>query len=311
MKTLQAIIIGDRAEFWEGASLTFEVTPQRHPLPQVTRPFRPPVQDSLPRQRKETNWKLAYPEIIDRSQELMAPKRPQSQVFENKSPIPEEKFPQSEDPPATVQPLEVFPASAQIPETKITLHSPIRTPSHNIDPALKAPEQARSRVSPQGKTARQNSATDATLTEVIQKALAGANISDPPTGRRNPESKRSSLPNEKISSRDAYAAVPNAAMSFRGAHGLNNSTDAPSVDASADLEAQKKAVEVLKIIRNLGFTVSKDPTQAPKVQNPGSAASNKSENQVTCQVCERFKGRPCELKYAISSYLTHVRWLMI
>jgi len=53
---------------------------------------------------------------------------------------------------------------------------------------------------------------------------------------------------------------------------------------------------VLKVLRDLGYIVQKDPSHSPKIQNPGSIASNKSENQVTCQTCKKFKGRPCELK---------------
>ncbi|KAL5322018.1 hypothetical protein ACEPPN_009986 [Leptodophora sp. 'Broadleaf-Isolate-01'] len=235
---------------------------------------------------------------MDRSQDFIPSSGPQSGSYGSKAPSPEEKSPQSEGSlPTTVQPVEVFRIPAQIPENRMMLGNLLST--NNVDPSLKKTEQAiphlSSRISPQGKAPRQTvSATDATLTEVIQKALAGANVSDASTERvRNQESKRSSLPNGKISS----TASPIAAMSNSRAHDPIKLADSPSKDVSKDLEAQKKAEEVLNIIRNLGYTVSKDPTHAsPKVQNLGSAASNKSEHQVTCGTCHKFRGRPCELK---------------
>ena len=180
--------------------------------------------------------------------------------------------------------------------------------STNIDPSLKKIEQAiphlSAKVSPQGKATRPNaSATDATLTEVIQKALAAANanVSDASTERiQNQESERTSLPTRKVNPKELYSTYPHAATSTSRTNDSAKLGDNPSDDTSNNFEAQKKAVEVLNIIRKLGFTVSptKD-TQAAKPLNPGSAASNKSENQITCSVCGHFRGRPCELKYAL------------
>lgn len=135
---------------------------------------------------------------------------------------------------------------------------------------------------------------------MIQKALAGANVSDAATERtRNQDPERSSLPNGRISSRDAWSANTLPATSNATGQHLTKDADIQSGDTSKDFDAKNKAVEVLNIIRKLGFTVSKDLTQAPKVQNPGSAASNKSENQVTCDICQKFRGRPCEMKYIL------------
>jgi hypothetical protein len=56
---------------------------------------------------------------------------------------------------------------------------------------------------------------------------------------------------------------------------------------------------VVRLLREHGFTIQKDPNHSPKIQNAGSVASNKSEHKVTCQTCKKFKGRPCELKYVL------------
>ncbi|KAK0108178.1 hypothetical protein ONS95_003001 [Cadophora gregata] len=281
-----------RAEFWERSGIISEpeVTNHQLPIPEESRPAHS-GHGGLPRQTGQ------YPDIMDRIQDYSPQHGPQSASFDSTASSPEEKSPQSEESlPTTVQPVEVFPPPAQIPERRMTLNDLLST---NLDPSLKASEQARSslsaKVSPQGKAARQTvPATDATLTKVIQKALAAVN--DAPTEPfRNQESERTSLPTQKVAPREYSSANPDAATLITKASPMKLA-DTPSEDTSKDDEAQKKASEVLKIIRKLGFTVSKDPTQAPKVQNPGSVASNKSEHQVTCPICQKFTGRPCELK---------------
>ena len=243
---------------------------------------------------------------MDRSQDFIPPHEPQSVSFESAAPSPEEKTPQPEESlPTTVQPVEVFPVPAQIPQSRMNMSNILST---HIDPSLEKTEQGiphlSAKVSPQGKATRANaSATDATLTEVIQKALAAANanVSDASTERiRNQESERTSLPTRKVTPAEFYLTQPNAARSTTRTKDTLNLADSPSEDTSNDLETQKKAAEVLNIIRQLGFTVSpsKDITPVSKPLNPGSAASNKSENQITCSVCAKFRGRPCELKYA-------------
>lgn len=289
------------AEFFESTGVTLDqeisLTPQR----QQTFESRPPslaVQESMPSKRVDQDWKLPYPEVVGRSEDSVSPKSYVSKVS-----IPEEHSPQFEEPqPATVQPLEVFPAPAEILNTRITLASLVLPPTHNIDPSLNDSEHTRPsrmlpRVSLQVKAPKPNpvSAADVTLTEVIQKALAGASISDL-SPEHSRDSERSSLPSSRITS-TAWPLNTTVATSNRAdPNDAANNPDAPSA------EHLKKAAEVLKIIRDLGFIVSKDPAHASKLQNPGSAASNKSENQVTCQQCKRFRGRPCELRYEPLSY---------
>ena len=77
--------------------------------------------------------------------------------------------------------------------------------------------------------------------------------------------------------------------------GLNDQSQPESGPRTKGDDDSQKALEVFKVIRELGYTVQKDSTHSGHA-NLGSAASNKNENQVTCQVCKKFKGRPCELK---------------
>jgi hypothetical protein len=66
-----------------------------------------------------------------------------------------------------------------------------------------------------------------------------------------------------------------------------------------DDDSEKKALEVLKVIRKLGYMVilQKDSSHSPHA-NLESATSNSTETAVTCQVCKKFTGRPSELKWA-------------
>lgn len=288
-----------RAEFWERSGIISEpeVNDQQLSPEEDTHPAHP-VYESPPRDRP-----AHYPDVMDRTQDFIPSLGPQTESFESAAPSPEEKSPQSEESlPTTVQPVEVLKFPTRIPESRISMNNLLST---NIDPSLKKIEQAiphlSAKVSPQGKATRPNaSATDATLTEVIQKALAAANanVSDASTERiQNQESERTSLPTRKVNPKELYSTYPHAATSTSRTNDSAKLGDNPSDDTSNNFEAQKKAVEVLNIIRKLGFTVSptKD-TQAAKPLNPGSAASNKSENQITCSVCGHFRGRPCELK---------------
>ncbi|CAL3967700.1 unnamed protein product [Diplocarpon coronariae] len=258
-----------RAEFRENSGILDQG--ESTPLPQMVWPQLPVVQDSLSRQRRDPEWKLLSPET-DRSRDLFSLLGPQPKVF---STLPENNFLQCEEQRyTTIQSLEVLSDPPHIHRNRMTLDSLILSPWSNIDPPLKKAEEVRPEVIPQGQAPRlAQPAADAALTEVIQEALTRANISDPSPARRKAESESSSLPPGRGAVREV-----------------------PSPHTAQDIECQKKAVEVLSIIRDLGFTVCQDPAQAPKTQNPGSAASNKSEHQVTCPQCGKFKGRPCELK---------------
>lgn len=299
-------LIVNSAVFWERSDLNLdqEVISVPFSFPGATRLPLPVRQESPFRHSRETEWRVPYPDIMDRSQDLIAPRGPQTAFFENSQAGPQEKYPRPEkSQPATFQPQEVFPVPAQMIEGSMTLNSLILK-SPNIGASLNTFPQTRAQVSPRGKSTRagQSSTTDATITDVIQRALAGANISDLLISNQGAD-ERSSLPDGKVFPRAAGSASPRT-MTFRAIPAVGNYTEVQA-DPPKDAVAQKKAVEVLRNIRDLGYIVAKDPTQARKAQNPGSVASKKSENQVTCKQCGKFTGRPCELKCVLSSKSPH------
>jgi len=79
---------------------------------------------------------------------------------------------------------------------------------------------------------------------------------------------------------------------------VTESTKATPFPASqeSESEVQEKAAKLIKTLQELGYNIYKDSPRSPKPLNPGSKASNKSENLSICQTCGKFKGRPCELK---------------
>jgi hypothetical protein len=214
-------------------------------------------------------------------------------------------------PQETVKPLEVFPTQSRIPVNRIVLDNILTQVGQSKSTSTKA-EPASSQSGPKGsvtgKAPRQNpAASEATILGVVKQALAGAKITDvSPDRATHQDSERNHLPNGRMSSRDSWSAGPQSAMPTSiGTNGHIKTQDAPSPEEEArDSEAQKKALEVLKVIRELGYIVQKDNTHSAKPHNLGSAASNKSENQVTCKVCQRFTGRPCELKYVFLLFFT-------
>lgn len=301
-------LMSGSGEFWERNGLaTDQELPQRPTLPEPSRTMKAIIHETVPSHKPEPNWKPLYPEVIEPSQDLIVPKGPQSGHVESKVATTNDNSPSDIPQQETVQPLEVFRPQGRIHETRIALDNVLAPAGQIKSPVAKA-EPASPQSVPRGnapsKAPRQNqvSASDATL-EVIKTALAGANIADASPNRgMQQDSDRNHLPNGRVSSRDSWPLGPNSATgASRGVNGHLKSRDAPSPEEEArDSEAQKKALEVLKVLRELGYTVQRDPSHSPKAHNVGSAASNRSENQVTCQTCKRFKGRPCELKYVLS-----------
>jgi hypothetical protein len=298
-------LMGDSGEYWERSGLTLdqELSPQRPTLPEPSRTMKAIIHDTQSGHKPEPDWKPLYPEIIEPSQDLIAPKGPQLDYVDSKVGTTNENAPPEIPHQGTVQPLEVFPTQGHIHESRIPLEN-VLTPAGQSNIAITKTEPASPqsvlRGSAQGKATRQNqvSAAEATL-QVIKTALAEANIADASPDRiTNQDPDRNYLPNGRVSSRDAWPAGPNSALSpSKGVNGHIKPRDPPSPEEEArDCEAQKKALEVLKVIRDLGYTVQKDPSHSPKTHNVGSAASNRSEHQVICQTCKKFKGRPCELK---------------
>ena len=153
-------------------------------------------------------------------------------------------------------------------------------------PALHPPK-----ISAQAQAAKlkDESASDDKITDAIVAALAGAGVAE--------MGKNCSL----------FPGLEARIVS----HGQSSPGSSVAGQDDARFSQQKQAREVLKTLQQLGYTLQKDPSHSPKTQNPGSAASNKSDNLVTCQTCKRFTGRPCELKYispnVIASCLTRSR----
>lgn len=305
-------LINVSGEFYERNGLTIqdkESTPQRPNLPEPSRTMKA-IQDTQPGHMAETDWKVPSTEVVEPSQHYVAPKGPQSDL-ESKVDTTNEDPPYEAPQQDTVQPLEVFPTQSRISENRIALVNVLAPVGHsNLSSSKAEPASSQSvpRGSALGKAPRQNSvsASDATILGVVKQALAGANITDvSPDRATHQDSARNNLPNARLSSRGPWAAGPQSAIpTAKGASGSVKSLDAPSPEEEErDLEVQKKALEVLKLLREAGFNVQKDNTHSQKPHNQGSAASNRSENQVTCQTCKRFTGRPCELKYVFSLFL--------
>lgn len=273
----------------------------------------------------EPTWKqvqTVYPDVMEPSlTETMAPKLPPLEGHTKtatpirKDPLPAARQQEPTMQPQTVQPLEVFPAARENLSNRSSVSSlsnilaPLVAPVSELQEPT--PKEARSppreatpyqpthttiKITHQGKALRHHvsAADSAQLTEVIKSALGGGKSH----GERETEThqaaplERNSLPSGKSSSGDIW---PNSALSPAKSNGSDKPADSQSSqDYDEDLE--KKAIEVLKTLHKLGYTIHKDAAQAPKSLNPGSAASSKSENLVTCQKCFKFKGRPCELK---------------
>jgi hypothetical protein len=302
-------LINDSGEFSERNGLTIkdkESTPQQPNLPEPSRTIKA-IQDTQPENMAETDWKVPSTEIVEPSQHYVTPNGPQSDL-ESKMVMTNEDSPYEAPQQETVQPLKVFPTQSRISENRIALVNVLAPVGHSNSAISKA-EPASSQSVPRGsalvKAPRQNavSASDATILGVVKQALAGASITDVSHDCATHQgSERNHLPNGRLSSRDPLAAGPQSAMpATNGANCRVKSLDILSPEEEdRDSEVQRKALEVLNLLRAAGFNVQKDTTYSPKPHNQGSAASLRSENQVTCQKCKRFTGRPCELKYVFS-----------
>lgn len=264
----------------------------------------------------EPNWKpiSVYPQVIEPINELLAPKAPMLEEHNQVSTPDSNASASTIQPQETVQPQDVFRSLQGTVDTRnnpSSLGSILLAPVganesaiKNTDRATPQPAVHTSKVSAQGKATKlkDESASDATITEAIITALAGAedqeNSKDCSLHHQDLEGRN--MPHGQSSSGGLWATGPHPAKSSTeksNAHVHNNNS--PAAQEDAKLLQQKKAREVLKTLHELGYIVQKDPSHSPKPQNPGSAASNKSDNLVTCPTCKRFTGRPCELKYVL------------
>lgn len=238
-----------------------------------------------------------YPDMIGVSQNRPSPKEPPFDVLE-REPTPDEltslcDFPDGE----TVQPPEDLQVSIST-KNDPALES---TPPPSLSLRGTRPAARNTRFSPQGKAKlHRASISDATITAVIKTALAGVSLADQGNGHtphHHPEWNESSC---KSTPEGLCQSGPNSGPPPTTSD-INHVDSPAGSESSIDSEAQRKAIEVLKTLHDLGYIVQKDPTHPTKPCNQGSVASSKSENLVTCQKCGKFKGRPCELKYVLAS----------
>jgi len=301
------------AEFWEKP--TFEVDQDslfsQRSFQDSSRAGISPHENLSNFRRPELDWKARlYPDVLSPSEAPMAsmapmaPKVPQLDKFEAK-PVPSEQrsaVPEVSH-PDTVQPLQVFQPPPGVPENKFTLESVLAPAS--TDSAVEitnhpSPNPA-AQSKPQGKATRQTDVldADAVVAEVIRTALSGAGNSDLANDRAlTQDMKRNSLPNGKPTTGSSWSSGQNPAISSRGRTTTHiNLVDSPSPEREIDeAHVQKATAQVIKTLQDRGYIIRRDRSTSPRIQNPGSVASNKSENQVTCQKCRKFRGRPCELK---------------
>jgi hypothetical protein len=268
----------------------------------------PHPQDSLPKASVEqpgwTQKHFTHPEVIEPIHGSLPTKRPLAGTHIEK-PIQGSHVPvidvQIQE---TVQPVQVF----QQPLSQVQISPPslgnilpplvgvrgIKNTSCDKVAVTPPPVAARpNKISPQGKTLRTKEVSTFDATDAIIAALAGAE-SPQETKSGSLDSDQNlhpeSLPDGQLpeTSRSKKSSAENS-----NAHTTSSS---PAVQKDSKSLQEKKAREVLKTLQNLGYIVQKDPSHSPKPQNPGSAASNKSDNVVVCEVCKGFRGRPCELK---------------
>lgn len=305
---------------------------QEHAFPPRTVPLESyssamPIQDNSDRGNTDSDWGGTCLEVVDSPQDLTAPKRPDLDLS-SASPslrisLPPLSIPQ--EPPAgpvphpevlrreTVQPLDVLNTAQPPPKARsgFTLES-VLAPAEPVKlPIFKSSfssdrgnghEISKLLGSEGGKVAKHSSeasaSSDAALTNIIRTALSGSttqHVSE--AASTNGNSDRNILPSGRPSLPSGNNASEGSVKSSDSSPPSTLSlSDATDVTESEEL---KKAEEILKTIRHLGYTLQKDPSLSPKIQNLGSVASNKSEKKVTCGVCKKFQGRPCELRYIL------------
>lgn len=146
---------------------------------------------------------------------------------------------------------------------------------------------------------RHASALDA-ITEAIKAALIGDNAPVQSNTNTLNDNLEWDLSRRVLPAEPTCQPPPDSAVPRSGANITPGGSPSRS-ESYTNTEAQRKAVELLQTLRRFGYTVQQETTAAEQPLNPGSIASSKSENLVTCSKCKRFKGRPCELKLVLFS----------
>ncbi|KAG0645066.1 Transcriptional activator GLI3 [Hyphodiscus hymeniophilus] len=315
---------GDRAEFWERADSAIG---QEAPLLRVSslsdasRTHGPVTQITLTNNKDmEPNWKPipVYPEVFEPMHEMPAPKDSILEGHSNAPTLDSNASASKMQLQETVQPKDVFRTMAHpISDTRnkpssleIVHLAPVGytgSASKKTDLATPQPAVTPSQVNVQSKAAKlkDESASNATITEAIMTALAGAGVQENVKDcTPHHDLEQRSLPHGRTSSGGPWTiGSPPSEPSIGRPNGRTNETSGSAVQEDAKSLQQNKVREVLKTLHDLGYIVQKDPSLQAKHPNPGSAASNKSDNTVTCKICKLFIGRPCEVTYVFSCLL--------
>lgn len=249
-----------------------------------------------------SDWPGLYPEAIEPSQDHdLLDSKEELEVSRRDTTPHEWAGPYDSPPRETIQPSDTLQKPRQIQHDRSTLQNVLLAPisfkemlSDVSDRGFDSAAPACGPSPPDKADGRRPSAVDA-ITEAIKVALVGDSVVDQNNDsalHKSPEwslSRRKSFPEATYQSTESYAGVDTRLR------------DSPSPSESfTNAEAQRKAIDFLESLRRFGYIVQKDPRRSIKPFNPGSVASSKSENLLTCQKCRKFKGRPCELKYALT-----------
>jgi hypothetical protein len=248
------------------------------------------------------NWKGWYPEATEPSQDSLDLKRKQFEDPDRDAPIDELASAYDSPPRETVHPSDIL----QVPgplhgqsASQAILSAPLNikeTCSKVPDEALHPVVRNTGLTPPSKPEGRRTSALDA-VTEVIKTALVGGSVSSENNGSAANHSPEWALSSRKPSPEPVCQPALKSSLPVID---INlGASPSPSESSSVDAEAQRKAIEILKTLHHFGYIVQKDPSYSIRPFNPGSVASSRSEKLVTCPTCGKFKGRPCELKYAI------------
>ncbi|KAG9232581.1 hypothetical protein BJ875DRAFT_380381 [Amylocarpus encephaloides] len=290
------LLIKNRENVWErpssDANQENHTPAQDSPLPAVSH-----VPEGAPK-TTDREWTATYPDVAESPRNPATPKFPALDRSEKQTVPQESAIPWSEVPRhATVQPQEFPPPPARY-SAKYTVAS-VLSPAYPSDAGLKTTYQVNknqeTELPTQGKAAGQSelSASDAALRKGLRTALSDRGVS----ALSNQDRGRNVLPNGRTSPSRPFPLNPGPGIPNHSQEGNTIKTaDSPlSCPDEEHTAALRRAEEIVKSIRHLGFTLKEDPNLPPKL-NAGSAAGNKSDKQRRCMICNRFKGRPCELK---------------
>jgi hypothetical protein len=204
----------------------------------------------------------------------------------------------------TIEPLEVCQLPARDPGNRFTVAS-VLSPQVPPESATSISHIINSEPvsSPitEGNTSKQagSFAPDEALTKALKNVLSASIAREPATK----ETVRSVLPNGRPapSSSSDCNSLP-AVVSKTSETDAVKDSDTPPSDAEINAsEAHGKVVEeIVKTIHNFGYILQDDSRENsntnPIILNLGSLAGKKSDKQVICALCKKFRGRPCELK---------------